>query len=188
MVLPMEIKNAVLALRTASLFEVMSSRGKSSMLSIERAGRVKWSETAVDWSMCCFVMAFSIGRRAGDVMSYASLFVGREKSVRCGSLCNFSRLILIRREPRFGFHPVTPLLFVQVVSCITLVYTIRVYNVKNSTVRTDGWYTLSIPIRPNWMLVHIIILRNFLDNFNLVDRADHQPFSVSIECIRLRHF
>ena len=24
------------------------------------------------------------GRRAGDVMSYASLFVGREKSVRCG--------------------------------------------------------------------------------------------------------
>ena len=29
-----------------------------------------------------------IGRRAGDVMSYASLFVGREKSVRCGSLCN----------------------------------------------------------------------------------------------------
>ena len=28
-----------------------------------------------------------IGRRAGDVMSYASLFVGREKSVRCGSLC-----------------------------------------------------------------------------------------------------
>ena len=31
-----------------------------------------------------------IGRRAGDVMSYASLFVGREKSVRCGSLCNES--------------------------------------------------------------------------------------------------
>ena len=28
-----------------------------------------------------------IGRRAGDVMSSASLFVGREKSVRCGSLC-----------------------------------------------------------------------------------------------------
>ena len=27
-----------------------------------------------------------IGRRAGDVMSYASLFVSREKSVRCGSL------------------------------------------------------------------------------------------------------
>ena len=29
-----------------------------------------------------------IGGRAGDVMSYASLFVGGEKSVRCGSLCN----------------------------------------------------------------------------------------------------
>ena len=29
-----------------------------------------------------------IGRRAGDVMSYTSLFVGREKSVRRGSLCN----------------------------------------------------------------------------------------------------
>ena len=26
--------------------------------------------------------------RAGDVLSYESLFVGREKSVRCGSLCN----------------------------------------------------------------------------------------------------
>ena len=29
-----------------------------------------------------------IGRRAGDVMLYASLFVGREKRVICGSLCN----------------------------------------------------------------------------------------------------
>ena len=29
-----------------------------------------------------------IGGRAGDVMSYASFFIGREKSVRCGSLCN----------------------------------------------------------------------------------------------------
>ena len=29
-----------------------------------------------------------IGRRAGDVMSYASLFVGREIRVRCASLCN----------------------------------------------------------------------------------------------------
>ena len=29
-----------------------------------------------------------IGKKAGDVMSYASLFVGREKSVGCGSLCN----------------------------------------------------------------------------------------------------
>ena len=29
-----------------------------------------------------------IGRRAGDGMLYASLFVGREKSVRCGSLFN----------------------------------------------------------------------------------------------------
>ena len=29
-----------------------------------------------------------IGGRAGDVMSYASLFVGREKSVRCSSLCD----------------------------------------------------------------------------------------------------
>ena len=28
------------------------------------------------------------GRRAGDVMLYAFLFVGREKRVRCGSLCN----------------------------------------------------------------------------------------------------
>ena len=28
------------------------------------------------------------GRRAGDVMSYVSLFVGREKRARCGSLCN----------------------------------------------------------------------------------------------------
>ena len=27
-------------------------------------------------------------RRAGDVISYTSLFVGREKSLRCGSLCN----------------------------------------------------------------------------------------------------
>ena len=37
-----------------------------------------------------------IGRRAGDVMSYTSLFVGREKSVRCGSLCNErTRLLLI---------------------------------------------------------------------------------------------
>ena len=26
--------------------------------------------------------------RTGDVMSCASLFVGKEKSVRCGSLCN----------------------------------------------------------------------------------------------------
>ena len=29
-----------------------------------------------------------IGRRAGDVMSYTSLFIGREKSVRRGSHCN----------------------------------------------------------------------------------------------------
>ena len=29
-----------------------------------------------------------IGGRESDVMLYASLFVGREKSVRCGSLCN----------------------------------------------------------------------------------------------------
>ena len=29
-----------------------------------------------------------IGRRTGDVMPYASLFVGREKRVRFGSLCN----------------------------------------------------------------------------------------------------
>ena len=29
-----------------------------------------------------------IGRRASDVMSYASLFVCTEKSVRCGSRCN----------------------------------------------------------------------------------------------------
>ena len=28
------------------------------------------------------------GRRAGDVMSYASSFIRRKKSVRCGSLCN----------------------------------------------------------------------------------------------------
>ena len=31
-----------------------------------------------------------IGRRTDDVMSYTSLLVGREKSVRCGSLCNES--------------------------------------------------------------------------------------------------
>ena len=39
-----------------------------------------------------------IGRRAGDVMSYASLFVGREKRARCDSLCNHdegTRLALI---------------------------------------------------------------------------------------------
>ena len=37
-----------------------------------------------------------IGSRAGDAMSCASLFVGREKSVRCGSLCNErTRLALI---------------------------------------------------------------------------------------------
>ena len=41
MVLPLEIKNASLALRIASLLEVMNSRGMSSMLSIEWAGRVK---------------------------------------------------------------------------------------------------------------------------------------------------
>lgn len=29
-----------------------------------------------------------IRKRAGDVMSYTSLFVGREKSSRCGSPCN----------------------------------------------------------------------------------------------------
>ena len=29
-----------------------------------------------------------IGRRVGDIMSYASLFVGREKTTRRGSLCN----------------------------------------------------------------------------------------------------
>ena len=57
-VLPLEIRNASLALQISSLFEVMSSRGTSSMLSIEWAGRVKWSETAVGWSMCCFAMAF----------------------------------------------------------------------------------------------------------------------------------
>ena len=33
--MPLEIRNASLALRIASLFEVMSSRGTSSMLSIE---------------------------------------------------------------------------------------------------------------------------------------------------------
>ena len=45
-VLPLDIKNASLALRIASLFEVMSSRGTSSMLSIEWAGKVKLSDTA----------------------------------------------------------------------------------------------------------------------------------------------
>ena len=40
-VLPLEIRNASLELRIASLFEVMSSRGKSSMLFIEWSGRVK---------------------------------------------------------------------------------------------------------------------------------------------------
>ena len=40
-VLPLEIRNASLALRIASVFEVMSSRGMSSTLSIEWAGRVK---------------------------------------------------------------------------------------------------------------------------------------------------
>ena len=40
--LPLEIRNAPLALRIAFLFEVMSSRGTSSMmLSIEWGGRVK---------------------------------------------------------------------------------------------------------------------------------------------------
>ena len=29
-----------------------------------------------------------IGRRAGDVISYVCLFVSREKSIKCGSLCN----------------------------------------------------------------------------------------------------
>ena len=48
-VLPLEIRNASLTLRMASLFEVMSSRGTSSMLSIEWARRVTWSETAIGW-------------------------------------------------------------------------------------------------------------------------------------------
>ena len=39
--MPLEIRNASLALQIASLFEMMSSRGTSSVLSIERAGRVK---------------------------------------------------------------------------------------------------------------------------------------------------
>ena len=39
-VLPLEIRNASLALRIASLFEVMSSRGTSSMLSMGRKGKV----------------------------------------------------------------------------------------------------------------------------------------------------
>ena len=117
----LEIRNGSLALWIASPFEVTSSRGTSSMLSIEWAGRVKLSETAVGWSTCCCVMAFSIcasvltksaakmtfsvgyvlnvafialchineiRRRAGDVMSYTSLFVGSETSLRHGSLCN----------------------------------------------------------------------------------------------------
>ena len=83
----------------------MSSRGTSSVLSIEWTGKVKWSEMAVGWSMCCFVMLLvspmywtlrllhciiinEMRRRAGQVISYASLFVGREKSVWCGSICN----------------------------------------------------------------------------------------------------
>ena len=109
----MEIRNASLALRITSLFEVIFSRGTSSMLSIELARRVKWSETGlvdqcvvVRWLLSVLIksvaeMTFTlayilnvafvalyhvneIGRRAGDVMSYASLFVmfvGREKSV-----------------------------------------------------------------------------------------------------------
>ena len=40
-VFPLEIRNASIALRIVSLFEVMSSRGTSSTLSIECAGRVK---------------------------------------------------------------------------------------------------------------------------------------------------
>ena len=42
-VLPLEIRNASLALRIPSLFEVMSSRGTSSMLPMEWAGRVNGS-------------------------------------------------------------------------------------------------------------------------------------------------
>ena len=41
MVLPLEVRNASLALRIASLFEVTSLRGTSSMLSMEWTGRVK---------------------------------------------------------------------------------------------------------------------------------------------------
>ena len=42
--------------RTTPIFGMSrdhNRRGTSSMSSIEWAGRVKWSETAVGWSMCC---------------------------------------------------------------------------------------------------------------------------------------
>lgn len=50
-----------------------------------------------------------IGRRAGDVMSYVSLFAGREKSVRSGSLCDErTRLASISqisvRDKNFSIH------------------------------------------------------------------------------------
>ena len=45
-VFPLEIRNASLALRKASLFEVMSSRATSSVSAIDWTGRVKRSETA----------------------------------------------------------------------------------------------------------------------------------------------
>ena len=84
MFLPLEIRNASLALQIASLFEVMSSTGTSSMLSIEWAGTVKWSETAVGWSMCCFAMAFSIVRLCSPICRLDDVS-SRLYSARCRS-------------------------------------------------------------------------------------------------------
>ena len=142
----MEIRYVPLALRIASLFEVMSSRGMSPMLSMEwAAGKGKvtcnggwlitllfcdgFFDSASVFTKSVAEMTFSlayilnvafitqyhideIGGRAGDVMSYASFFVGREKSVRCGSLCDKrTRLVPIsvtteRSRSRGGFPAV----------------------------------------------------------------------------------
>ena len=48
-IFPLEIKNASLAFRMLSLFEVMSSRGMNSRLFNECPAIAKWSETAVGW-------------------------------------------------------------------------------------------------------------------------------------------
>ena len=53
-VLPLKIRNVSLALRDSVSIWDDEFEGTSSMLSIEWTGRVKWSETAVGWSICFF--------------------------------------------------------------------------------------------------------------------------------------
>ena len=90
-VLPLKIRNASLALRIVALFEVMSSRGKSSMLSIEWTGRVKWSETVVGWSMCCCVNGFF--DRASVLTKYVA-------EIDCEPSLFFLQLVTCVRERR----------------------------------------------------------------------------------------